>query len=468
MRIYTLLLLPVLLLAKAIPEGYITPVPPDVLLKPEVRTHFGSLRFDDGIADEQSAKSIEEEYNYLTLSNIYFHNKKAVWLEILKNEFQRLGIRDNIDIAITNTAITSRVAWPELDPQSIYAVALLQNDQNALLLQTPTSFRQGVVLDRWGNTLVKLQPSATYYIPSAQQATLYSELQNDQSILVHLGEFDKEVRLIKSPTRVNYLFFQIDRNEGAELFKEELRLYAPENNESKPNEFVNISYKNSVVLLPKSARFFKLLDDIVQDDAVTHERQKELLRAGILKGRPFMPDTQTRKELHEAALSAGIITAYEHLLEELPTTDPTLQLHLIDKGTKAVRIEYDTNNETFDGAKSYRLHLQHVPAASWSITLYDTQTGAMLQNSKDLTPYKRSTEHGLVRNEDGSVDIYFSPEIDDTDLLPNTIKTVPSKRWYAIFRLYAPSEAFYQTQPVLKIEPFNPSSIKKSEEIPFF
>jgi len=48
----------------------------------------------------------------------------------------------------------------------------------------------------------------------------------------------------------------------------------------------------------------------------------------------------------------------------------------------------------------------------------------------------------LVKNEDGSVDLYFGPE-PPKGLEKNWIPTVPGKGWFAYLRLYAPTESYF-------------------------
>ncbi|MGB6039122.1 MAG: DUF1214 domain-containing protein, partial [Gordonia sp. (in: high G+C Gram-positive bacteria)] len=48
----------------------------------------------------------------------------------------------------------------------------------------------------------------------------------------------------------------------------------------------------------------------------------------------------------------------------------------------------------------------------------------------------------LVYNDDGSIDLTFSPE-PPSEHRGNWIQTVPSKSWYAILRLYGPLKPWF-------------------------
>jgi hypothetical protein len=51
-------------------------------------------------------------------------------------------------------------------------------------------------------------------------------------------------------------------------------------------------------------------------------------------------------------------------------------------------------------------------------------------------------------NQDGSVDIYFGPKAPEGKE-KNSIQTVPGKAWFVFFRLYGPTEPFFDRSWVL-------------------
>ena len=54
----------------------------------------------------------------------------------------------------------------------------------------------------------------------------------------------------------------------------------------------------------------------------------------------------------------------------------------------------------------------------------------------------RSSRMDLRKNEDGSVDIYTGPKA-PAGFEKNWIPTVPGKNWFAYFRFYNPTEAYF-------------------------
>ena len=77
----------------------------------------------------------------------------------------------------------------------------------------------------------------------------------------------------------------------------------------------------------------------------------------------------------------------------------------------------------------------------WSFTLYDNQTRSELQTDQQF-PGIDSNKKGLVKNADGSYDIYFSykaPEGKEA----NWIQTAPGKGWNMLWRIYGPTKPWY-------------------------
>jgi len=113
----------------------------------------------------------------------------------------------------------------------------------------------------------------------------------------------------------------------------------------------------------------------------------------------------------------------------------------------------DRNGQWLDGGKTYRLHIPpNAPARNfWSATAYDVDTRCFIKN--DLKIADRSSRMDLKKNADGSVDIYFGPKA-PAGFEQNWIPTVAGRGWFTYFRLYAPTEAYFDRSWTLPdIEP---------------
>ncbi|MBL4575973.1 MAG: DUF1254 domain-containing protein [Opitutaceae bacterium] len=114
----------------------------------------------------------------------------------------------------------------------------------------------------------------------------------------------------------------------------------------------------------------------------------------------------------------------------------------IGKGSQYVRSARDSNGDWLNGSNTYRLR---VPANApvklfWSLTVYDFETRSQVQNKTNKGAV--SSYDDLKKNADGSVDLYFGPKAPEGKE-NNWVQTLPARGWWVWFRLYSPTEAFF-------------------------
>ncbi|MFC7286765.1 DUF1254 domain-containing protein [Herminiimonas glaciei] len=114
---------------------------------------------------------------------------------------------------------------------------------------------------------------------------------------------------------------------------------------------------------------------------------------------------------------------------------------------------HDKAGHWLDGSKTYRLRVPPNPPAKqfWSLTVYDTRTRCLIDNPQGIGD-KSSRMPELVKNADGSVDIYIGPKA-VPGFEANWIPSIPQRAWFAYFRLYGPLEAYLDASwPLSDIE----------------
>jgi hypothetical protein len=120
---------------------------------------------------------------------------------------------------------------------------------------------------------------------------------------------------------------------------------------------------------------------------------------------------------------------------------PAMMDKNVGQGSQYLWTYRDASGAFLDGAKTYRLHVPpHIPAGNfWSILVYDSLSRSELQNGQ---PFPSVSSYSKPKvNTDGSIDVVFSPnEPKDGG---NWIKTVPGKGWFAMFRFYSPTGAYF-------------------------
>ena len=248
----------------------------------------------------------------------------------------------------------------------------------------------------------------------------------------------------------------------------------------------------SLANAPRGIAYWEKLSRWIGEEPV-QERDRmmmAMLRSlGIEKGKPFNPDARMKKILTEGTLvgeamakandfdkrqmelshyADGVDWHFSLCLNISQESESYTQLDeraawfyeaiatsagMVTKtpgvGSVYLGTYKDKDGDWLDGAKSYRLHVSpNAPVKQfWSLTVYDVDTRMLIQN-KEQRADRSSRQPDLVKNADGSVDLYIGPKA-PTGFEKNWIPTVPGKAWFPYFRLYAPTEAHFDRTWIL-------------------
>ncbi|MRR38135.1 DUF1254 domain-containing protein [bacterium] len=240
---------------------------------------------------------------------------------------------------------------------------------------------------------------------------------------------------------------------------------------------------------PRGLEYWKVVHQAIQLNPL-EERDLAVLQGlknlGIEKGKPFNPTASQQKILEEAALVGETWAMGNSFLKPDPvkhwTDDPKSQwqyilfmqspldqmakthmeidartaytyeaitvteastMKLVDAGIQYLAAYKDDASRWLDGAKTYELVVpRDVPMLNfWSVVLYDNDTRCMIVNPQGKTEVNSRQE--LVKNAEGSVRLVFSPKKPDGVPDANWIQTNPKKGFFAYFRWYSPTQAFF-------------------------
>ena len=237
----------------------------------------------------------------------------------------------------------------------------------------------------------------------------------------------------------------------------------------------------------------KLLVDSEGDNLAGPDWLGMLAAIGIVKGQPFTPDAHTREILDRAAktayktsrvigfeevLNGGSLRVYSdrrwvNPLDNVTPPSPRTTLDLAFKNVAGGYLDLDARiwfftdyysispgmvskipgkgaaymiaftdgaGEPLLGGNSYRLNLPpNIPAANfWSVTLYEAENASGLANGQPFPSL--GSRDKPVQNTDGSTDVYLGPKAPEGKT-GNWLATVPGRGYFAILRLYGPTEA---------------------------
>ena len=209
---------------------------------------------------------------------------------------------------------------------------------------------------------------------------------------------------------------------------------------------------------------------------------------GIEKGKPFAPDERQRSILLEGALVGEVMArtigyakrfpgvhvwpgrGWEFSLslaetsQEVPTrtqfdertswfyeavgVSTGMMGRTVGAGQVYLEASRDAAGRWLDGGRTYLLLVPpEAPVAQfWSVTVYDNQSRCFVDTG--VQP-DRSSRDALHANADGSVDLWFGPECPAGVPGTNWIRTLPGRGWFSYFRLYAPTQPFFDRTWVL-------------------
>ena len=250
---------------------------------------------------------------------------------------------------------------------------------------------------------------------------------------------------------------------------------------------------------PRDMRFWELVDAYVQKEPMA-DRDRFLYAwlkdLGIEKGKAFKP-TAYQKDILQQALDAGMamsqaisfnktenmfptslyakdsgwedamagmnpkidLPTYSEFNErasygfEATTTSAGMVSRTPGKGSAYLGSYYDADGNALMGANNYKLRIEPNPPAAnfWSVTVYDIENRLIVRNESKRSDRSSRTQ-GLIKNADGSVDLYFGPKAPEGKE-PNWIQTNEGQSFFVYLRLYGPEQAYFdQTFPMNKIE----------------
>ncbi|MGN7701579.1 DUF1254 domain-containing protein [Cellulosimicrobium sp. 22601] len=274
----------------------------------------------------------------------------------------------------------------------------------------------------------------------------------------------------------------------------------PLHGEALPMRFEHVSDRPADALFPRGAAYFDMLDEFVQSDrvdAVDPYMHGMLAALGIVKGGDFRPTERQRALLEAAAVTgrkmaknvaanfdeqdralwwedrrwvAHVLTEQDDFMHTLldeewrwrttghTHTDAKAHMYVnhysistgmmssvVGMGAKYGNAYKDSEGRYLRGEATYRLDMPADPPASlfWSVTLYDADTAAGVDAEGQEFPSLNSMDD-LVRNDDGSVTFHVGPERPAGPA--NWLRTVPGRGWFSLFRLYGPTQPFFDRE----------------------
>lgn len=450
----------------------------DILTGP-VQTHVGRLELQGGYPSPASVTKLYDELDFQRACQAYVWATPIVAMEALRVANKRDWGVDYNDVGLVDGYTTPVVTALTGNNTTIYAGIFSDLGRDGpVVIESPVGV-YGVIDDFWQRPVVEVGP----FGPDKGMGGKFLLLPPGYKGAVPEG-------YLPAMSKTNQTFFigrafvkDGDVATAVNALKK-LKVYPLSQASNPPETKVLAAGKkplNSVP--PKGFAYWHLLAEALDKEPVD-ERDRffhaMLKPLGIEKGKPFDPDARQRKILTEAAdvgfLMAQTIsmaprldnassypgTRWEWVLTLNPDqeaadysqlderTDYTFEAitvangmvkPIVGAGSQYMSAAKDKEGKWLDGSRNYRLHVPaNVPVKEfWAVTVYDVMTRSMIKT--DTMKAGISSHDTLRTNADGSVDIAFGPTQPKGG--DNWVKTIPGRGWFAYFRWYGPTEAFF-------------------------
>jgi len=451
-----------------------------------IPTRVGPLEFThdfaNGYPTEATVQKLYDERDFQRACQAYLWSLPAVAFTAWQNGTKtQLGARNGQIVSILS--YEARRGILTANATTPYYLGFADLSAGPLVLEMPTHGVRGAINDSWQRPIPGTDAPGKYLVLAPGQAAPADVagyiVDRSPTFNVFLG-----VRLTDpDPARAK------DALAHLQMYPYAQRSHPPK------MDILDAGTRAWSGLPPRGMDYWRRLDDAIQREPVEprdiffHDMLRPL---GIEKGKPFHPDARQTKILTDAALVGEAMAkansadrrfagskyrpdAHWDFALQLDADDPNAFWDLLDERaswfyeavgagadmapkhpgpSSAYLSAYkDKAGGWLDGGKSYRLHVPANPPIQlfWSVTIYDVDTRALIRNQQQIAD--RSSRMDLRENPDGSVDIYCGPKA-PTGYEKNWIPTVAGRNWFAYFRFYNPTQAYFnRSWPLADFEP---------------
>jgi hypothetical protein len=440
-----------------------------------VETRIGTLEFThdfaNGYPTDETVEKLYDERDFQRACQAYLWSLPAVSFAAWQRGVMKgLGARDGQIVAILS--YEARRGILTANATTPYYLGFADLSSGPLVFEMPERGVQGGISDAWQNN-----------IPDSEAPAKYLLLAPGQKMPDNVADY--AVR--RSPTFNIFVGVRLTDPdpESAQEVLANLRVYPYTRRDNPPKvEILDSGTKDWSGRPPRGMEYWERLDDVIQRepleprDIFFHAMLRPL---GLEKGKPFKPDARQTKILTDAAsvgeamakantadrrfagvkyrsdahwdfalqLDPDAPSAFWNLLDERASwfyeavgAGPAMAPKRPGPSSAYLGAYRDKAGRWLDGGTLYRLRVPPNPPIKlfWSVTVYDIDTRALILNEQKTAD--RSSRMDLRKNENGSVDIYCGPKA-PAGFEKNWIPTVPGRNWFAYFRFYQPTEAYF-------------------------
>jgi hypothetical protein len=486
-------LLTTTVVAKETTPGFNNKIPEQLLTPNELKTDVGTLEFFDGIPTKKTAALLFDNLDLNRGVQSVLSGIRASSFAAGRAGHIAFGQKKANQVIIFDDLMESNSLFLTGNAGTVYMSGFLDLKRDGpTVIEIPAGTGPGIMVDSFTRNIIDMGPPGPHHGKGGKFLILPPGYRkSDFDGIIPQGVYT----LAESRSYAVWILLRGFLKDGkpdysSQLFRKGIKVYPLKDAAAPPKmEFIAGSGKEINTIHSSDYHFFEELYSVVDREPIEFlnpEIRGLFASIGIQKGKPFAPDKRMKKILTQAALlgnataralfwhernqdeflykgsywKRGMIgNSHEFLRDQglygrdidaqgqyfymATFNSPAMVWKLIGKGSQYAWGYLDSKGDYLDGGKTYKLNLPgNVPAEQFmSVMAYDSQTRSMLQNGQSFSSKNNKRDKMLI-NDDGSIDIYFSPKA-PKGKEANWIQTVPNKGWFTLLRLYSPTEAWF-------------------------
>ncbi|TYK67107.1 DUF1254 domain-containing protein [Colwellia echini] len=500
-------------------------IPENITSADRVETSIGSLVYQNGVPTEATAQKVYDTLDFTRALNVFNNSFRGASALAIAKGLESAGVKDN-SVAIFSELMDSNSIFLTANADTIYYLSVLDLTKGPIIIEQPPN-GLGTINDMWFSWSIDIGKPG----PDRGEGGKYLIVPPgyDENLLPDGGYFIAKSKTNRALYAARSFLVNNDPKPAADLIKKTMKIYPytpgtvgtsiasaltgkvrlGRGGPIPETTFVELTGKSFNTVPPSDFGFFEMINENIQEQPATSydpELTGQLAAIGIVKGKPFKPDSRMRRILTDAAevgAAAGRSFNWRYAMAhpewryyedsnwgnmlfeggynfETPppmfdgktgmfkpfhptgartldsrsafyfgyTLDsPAMIMRIPGVGSQYLMSFADSKNEIFNGEKTYKVTLpKDIPAAAfWSFTVYDNQSRSMLATPQRY-PRAGSQSYpspAAKANKDGSTTIYFAPKQPKGVDRGNWIQTMPNKGWFTILRLYSPKPSFF-------------------------
>ena len=463
-----------------------------------------NLPFEENRPTDETAQTLRDELLFQRAAQTYLWALPLInTLGMQTGSEKVFGAGYNV-LPIWKKRLDAKTLVTTPNSDVIYAMSYVDLGQTGPLVFEVPPMLQGILLDFWQLPIPvdggKFAGDVGFFGPDAGKGGKFLLLPPGYTGKVPKGHF-----VYRSGTYNVFIFLRSFYKVPTDLtpavaLVEQSKIY-PLNGQAtaKPMRFPDASGVPANMLPASDGRAFDQIKQLVDSEGanLAHSDSLGMLASiGIIKGQPFNPDAKTRAILDRGAKTAykmsrvigfqdkvngldlhvypnrscwlnpfadgtpanlggsknlawqNVAGAYPYLaldariwmFTDYYSLSPGMVSQSPGKGAKYMIAFDDSKGAPLSGGRNYRLNLPaNIPAAMfWSMTLYEAESASGLANGQPFPSL--GSKDKPAQNADGSTDLYLGPKA-PVGKEGNWLATVPGRGYFAILRLYGPTEA---------------------------